>query len=50
MGELIARLFVALVLMPPPSVDLSDPKQARRLARETIAPIVLQRSPKRDKR
>jgi TetR/AcrR family transcriptional regulator, repressor for uid operon len=42
MGELIARLFVALVLMPPPSVDLTDPKQARRLARETIAPIVLQ--------
>jgi AcrR family transcriptional regulator len=41
MGELITRLFVALVLMPPPSVDLTDPKQARQLARETIAPIVL---------
>jgi AcrR family transcriptional regulator len=40
-GELIARLFVALLLMPPPAVDLTDPEQARRLARELIAPLVL---------
>jgi len=40
-GELIARLFAALVLMPPPSVDLTDPDQARKLARELIAPLIV---------
>jgi AcrR family transcriptional regulator len=40
-GELLGRLFVALVLMPPPSTDLTDPGQARALARELIAPIVV---------
>lgn len=40
-GELLGRLFVALVLMPPPSVDLADPEQARSFARELIAPILL---------
>ena len=40
-GELIARLFAALVLMPPPSVDLTDADQARKLARELIAPLIV---------
>ncbi len=39
-GELLARLFAALVLMPPPSVDLTDPDQPRKLARELIAPLI----------
>jgi len=39
-GELLARLFAALVLMPPPSVDLTDADQARNLARELIAPLI----------
>jgi AcrR family transcriptional regulator len=40
-GELLGRLFVALVLMPPTTVNLTDPDQARALARELIAPIVI---------
>ena len=40
-GELLARLFTALVLMPPPSVDLTDADQARSLARELIAPLIV---------
>ncbi len=40
-GELVARLFAALVLMPPPSVDLTDADQARKLARELIAPLII---------
>lgn len=40
-GELLARLFAALLLMPPPSVDLTDPDQARKLARELIAPLIV---------
>ncbi len=40
-GELLARLFASLVLMPPKAVDLSDPDQARALARELIAPLVV---------
>lgn len=40
-GELLARLFAALVLMPPPSVDLTDANQARNLARELIAPLIV---------
>ena len=40
-GELLARLFAALVLMPPPSVDLTDADQARNLARELIAPLIV---------
>jgi AcrR family transcriptional regulator len=39
-GELLARLFIVLVLMPPPSVDLTDPDQARELAREVVVPII----------
>jgi hypothetical protein len=41
-GELLVRLFVGLVLIPPKSTDLSDPDQARRLAREVIAPLMLE--------
>lgn len=44
-GELLGRLFVALVLMPPPSIDLTDPEQARELARDAIAPIMLRKRP-----
>ena len=40
-GELLARLFAALVLMPPPSVDVTDADQARHLARELIAPLIV---------
>jgi len=40
-GELLVRLFAALVLMPPPSVDLDDPRQVESLTRELIAPIVV---------
>jgi hypothetical protein len=40
-GEVRGRLFVALVLMPPTSVDLTDPQQARTLAHELIAPIAI---------
>ena len=40
-GELLARLFVALVLMPPPSVDLTKPNEARRLAQEMVVPLVV---------
>ncbi len=40
-AELLARLFAALVLMPPASIDLTDSDQARRLARELIAPLVV---------
>lgn len=39
-GELLVRLFAALVLMPPPSVDLDDPRDIEALARNLIAPIV----------
>lgn len=42
-GEILARLFVALVLMPPPSVDLGDPAQARELARDLVVPLVRER-------
>ena len=41
LGELLARLFAALVLMPPPSVDVTDADQARNLARELIAPLIV---------
>lgn len=40
-GELLARLFAALLLMPPPSVDLADFDQARTLVRELIAPLIV---------
>lgn len=40
-GEILARLFVALVLMPPPSVDLGDPA----LARDLVVPLVRERAP-----
>ena len=40
-GELLARLFVALVLTPPPSVDFTDPAEARELARELVVPLVV---------
>jgi AcrR family transcriptional regulator len=40
-GELLARLFLSLLMMPPPSVDLTDPEQARALAREVVVPLVL---------
>src|SRR4051794_9004151 len=40
-GELLTRLFAALVLMPPTTVDLTDPDEARRLALELIAPLVV---------
>lgn len=39
-GEVLARLFVALVLLPPLSVDLTDAEQARRLARDVVVPII----------
>jgi hypothetical protein len=37
------RLFIAIVLLPPPSVDLTDPDQARRLARDLAVPLTLSR-------
>ena len=40
-GDLLVRLFAALVLMPPPSVDLDDPRHVEALARELIAPILV---------
>lgn len=42
LGELLARLFLALVLVPPRAVDLTDLDQARSLARELIAPLVIE--------
>lgn len=42
-GEILARLFAALVLMPPTVGDLTDPAQARQLARDLIAPLVVPR-------
>jgi AcrR family transcriptional regulator len=39
-GELLARLFVSLLMMPPPSVDLTDPAQARALARAAVVPLI----------
>jgi TetR/AcrR family transcriptional regulator, repressor for uid operon len=40
-GDLLVRLFAALVLMPPPSIDLDDPRDVEALARDLIAPIVV---------
>jgi AcrR family transcriptional regulator len=40
-GEILVRLYAALVLMPPPSVDLDDPREVESLARELIAPILV---------
>lgn len=40
-ADLLVRLYAALVLMPPPSVDLDDPRQVEALARELIAPILV---------
>src|SRR5262245_4854179 len=40
-GDLLVRLYAALVLMPPPSVDLDDPRQVESLARELIASILV---------
>jgi AcrR family transcriptional regulator len=40
-GELLTRLFAALVLMPPAGIDLADPDEARQLARDLIAPLIL---------
>jgi AcrR family transcriptional regulator len=40
-AELLVRLYAGLVLMPPPSVDLDDPRQIEALARELIAPILV---------
>jgi AcrR family transcriptional regulator len=40
-AELLVRLYAALILMPPPSVDLDDLRQVEGLARELIAPIVV---------
>jgi AcrR family transcriptional regulator len=40
-GDLLVRLFAALVLMPPPSIDLDDPRQVEALARDLIAPILV---------
>jgi AcrR family transcriptional regulator len=42
-GELLARLFLSLLMMPPPSVDLTDPEQARALAREVVVALIAQR-------
>src|SRR3954447_22494318 len=39
--ELLARLFLSLLMMPPPSVDLTDPEQARALAREVVVPLIV---------
>jgi AcrR family transcriptional regulator len=39
-GELLARLFLSLLMMPPPSVDLTDAEQARVLAREVVVPLI----------
>jgi AcrR family transcriptional regulator len=40
-GELLARFFLALLTMPPTTVDLTDPEQARALAREAVVPLIL---------
>jgi TetR/AcrR family transcriptional regulator, repressor for uid operon len=40
-GELLARLFLSLLMMPPPSVDLTDPEQARALARQVVMPLIV---------
>jgi AcrR family transcriptional regulator len=40
-GDLLVRLFAALVLMPPPSIDLDDPRHVEALARDLIAPILV---------
>jgi AcrR family transcriptional regulator len=40
-ADLLVRLYAALILMPPPSVDLDDPRQVEALTRELIAPIVV---------
>jgi AcrR family transcriptional regulator len=40
-GELLARMFIALLTMPPTSVDLADGDQARALAREAVVPLIL---------
>jgi AcrR family transcriptional regulator len=39
-GELLARLFLSLLMMPPPSVDLTDAEQTRALAREVVVPLI----------
>ena len=43
-GDLLVRLFAALVLMPPPSIDLDDPRHVEALARDLIAPILVRSS------
>lgn len=43
-AELLVRIFLALLLMPPPSLHPDDPESARRLARSLIAPIVVNSS------
>jgi len=40
-GDLLVRLFAALVLMPPPSIDLDDARDLEALARDLIAPILV---------
>lgn len=40
-GEILVRLFAALVLMPPPSIDLDDARDVAALARDLIAPILV---------
>jgi AcrR family transcriptional regulator len=40
-GQLLARLFIALLMMPPTVVDLADADQARALAREAVVPLIL---------
>ena len=39
--DVLVRLFAALVLMPPPSIDLDDPRHVEALARDLIAPILV---------
>ena len=41
LAEVLVRLFTALIILPPPSVDLDDPGQVQALARDVIAPIVV---------
>jgi len=40
-ASLSPRLFVALLTMPPTTVDLADADQARALAREAVVPLIL---------
>jgi len=40
-GELLARLFLALLTMPPTTADLTDADQARDVAREAVVPLIL---------